>query len=345
MLRENCKIGMKVIFGRPNGEKTIGEVVKIGPKKAKVKTLEARGYFFRKNSGVKWSVPFGLMEHLDGRLEEALLSLPPKDDDEDVKQYLVEGSETLPYTHLNYHAESLILQAIFLTYKGRRALFNYPLDNVFHPELGRKVKVEFLDGILQSRLKNLFECLGRPVSESVSNAWHSEKIEREQQDAVRAIVSEFKDGPDRVQAWSVIGSLLGGNVQISVKRLGSLLKNKNALPVRGSTSFRDGEELTGQVLSDGPDGMWVALPNGEVGHAQNDARTEEPCGEAKMVDDFLASECQAHGIEAEPTLAHRAMQDFKMWKTGITENHWTALVRSDIENYARIQRHLERTGN
>lgn len=301
MLREQCKIGMKVIFGRPNGEKTIGEVVKIGPKKAKVKTLEARGYFFRKNSGVKWSVPFGLMEHLDGRLEEALLSLPPKDDDEDVKRYLVEGSETLPYTHLNYHAESLILQAIFLTYKGRRALSNYPLDNIFHPELGRKVKVEFLDGILQSRLKNLFECLGRPVSEAVACAWHSEKIEQDQQKAVRAIVSEFKDGPDRVQAWSVIGSLLGGNVEISVKRLSGLLKNKNA--------------------------------DGEVGHVQNNARTEMPCGEAKMVSDFLASECQSHGIAPSPPLAHRAMQDFKMWKSGITENHWTTLVRFDVENY------------
>lgn len=283
MLREHCKIGMKVIFGRPNGEKTIGEVVKIGPKKAKVKTLEARGYFFRKNSGVKWSVPFGLMEHLDGRLEEALLSLPPKDDDEDVKQYLVKGSEPLPYSHWNYHAESLIMQAIFLTYKDRRALFNHPLDSVFYPELGRKVKVDFLDGILQARLKNLFECLGRPVSESVSNAWHFEKVEHDQKEAVRAIASEFKDVSDRVQAWSVIGSLLGGNVGISVKRLGSLMKDKDAMVDSsiktndaGETflyATREGQELKGHVLSKDSDGMFIALKDGEVSHFQNDARS------------------------------------------------------------------------
>jgi len=46
--------GMKVMFGRPNGEKTLGEVIKVNPKKVKVKQLEARGGY---PIGTPWSVP------------------------------------------------------------------------------------------------------------------------------------------------------------------------------------------------------------------------------------------------------------------------------------------------
>lgn len=248
MLREHCKIGMKVIFGRPNGEKTIGEVVKIGPKKAKVKTLEARGYFFRKNSGVKWSVPFGLMEHLDGRLEEALLSLPPKDDDEDVKRYLVEGSKPLPYTHWNYPVDSLILQAIFLAYKNRKSLFAR-VQSLNPQNRYDKIELEGLEDSLRNfhnpRLKSLFLSLGRPVSEAVACAWKSEaEIQK---------IAMSAEGVDPHQA--------------------------------------------------------------------------------SRVATFLAEECRSKGIAPSPPLAHRAMQDFKMWKSGITENHWSTLVRSDVENH------------
>lgn len=57
MKREEGKIGMRVYFGRENGEETLGEIVKINPKKFKVKTLEARGV--RKNHaiGTIWTVP------------------------------------------------------------------------------------------------------------------------------------------------------------------------------------------------------------------------------------------------------------------------------------------------
>ena len=43
MLREHCEIGMKVVFGRPNGEKTVGEIVEIHETTAKIKALESRG--------------------------------------------------------------------------------------------------------------------------------------------------------------------------------------------------------------------------------------------------------------------------------------------------------------
>ena len=64
MLRQECTIGMNVLFGRPNGEKTLGVIVKLNDKKAKVKTLEGRGV--RNQAGVVWAVPYSLIYPSDG---------------------------------------------------------------------------------------------------------------------------------------------------------------------------------------------------------------------------------------------------------------------------------------
>jgi len=63
MLRENCKIGMEVIFGRGRGEKTRGIVRKINLKKAKVEILEDRGS--RSPKGAEWGVPYSMMEPVE----------------------------------------------------------------------------------------------------------------------------------------------------------------------------------------------------------------------------------------------------------------------------------------
>ena len=47
---DQFKVGTKVTFGRDNGQKRMGVVVKLGPKKAVVDC-----------SGAKWRVPFDLM--------------------------------------------------------------------------------------------------------------------------------------------------------------------------------------------------------------------------------------------------------------------------------------------
>lgn len=59
MTIQDCRVGMKVFFGRPNGQKTLGEIVKIGRTKCKVRSLETRGY--RETSGEIWNVPVTLM--------------------------------------------------------------------------------------------------------------------------------------------------------------------------------------------------------------------------------------------------------------------------------------------
>jgi hypothetical protein len=59
MKKENCEVGMKVIFGRESGEKTLGIVRKMNPKKCRVEILEDRG---RKSvKGQVWMVPYQLM--------------------------------------------------------------------------------------------------------------------------------------------------------------------------------------------------------------------------------------------------------------------------------------------
>ncbi len=54
------KIGMKVMFGRRNGQQTLGEIVKVNPKKLKVKQLESRGVYKNHSVGSIWGVPRSL---------------------------------------------------------------------------------------------------------------------------------------------------------------------------------------------------------------------------------------------------------------------------------------------
>jgi hypothetical protein len=65
MLREQARRGLKVVFGRPNGEQTLGVIEKVNPSKAKVRTLEARGS--REAVGVIWHVPYSLMKVAEGQ--------------------------------------------------------------------------------------------------------------------------------------------------------------------------------------------------------------------------------------------------------------------------------------
>jgi hypothetical protein len=61
MNRTSLSIGDRVIFGNGRGEKTLGEIVKLNPKRAKVKTLEARGSRRLSSAGAVWTVPYSLI--------------------------------------------------------------------------------------------------------------------------------------------------------------------------------------------------------------------------------------------------------------------------------------------
>jgi len=56
MLAKDAKIGMKIVFGRPNGEKTTGRIIKINQKSLKVETFESRGSNGRAPAATVWRV-------------------------------------------------------------------------------------------------------------------------------------------------------------------------------------------------------------------------------------------------------------------------------------------------
>lgn len=60
------KVGDQVIFGRSQGEQTLGEVVRLGRTKLKVKQLEQRGTMRTFAVGTIWTVPPSLCRKVDG---------------------------------------------------------------------------------------------------------------------------------------------------------------------------------------------------------------------------------------------------------------------------------------
>ena len=58
---DELRVGMRVMFGRTNGEQTLGEIVKLNVKTAKVKQLESRGVNKSHAVGTIWKVPFSLL--------------------------------------------------------------------------------------------------------------------------------------------------------------------------------------------------------------------------------------------------------------------------------------------
>jgi hypothetical protein len=162
MLVHQAQVGMKVVFGRGNGEKTLGEIVKVNPSKAKVKTLESRGNGRGSEVGSVWTVPYSLMTPAGVAFIDEFLAMPP-----------VMSVPDQPVKTVT-HADACIMEAIldcyirlspeWLTADGER-----PMNEV------RRLKND-----LETRLSGLFKALGRPVGESAAYKW---KEEREKQTA------------------------------------------------------------------------------------------------------------------------------------------------------------------
>lgn len=65
MLISECSVGQRIYFGRRNGEKTLGEIVKVNRKTVKVKQVESRGTRRDYKVGSLWTVPVGLCTAAD----------------------------------------------------------------------------------------------------------------------------------------------------------------------------------------------------------------------------------------------------------------------------------------
>lgn len=153
MLRENCRVGMKVRFGRTRGEKTLAKVVKMNGKTAKCETLEERGYSNRP-VGQVWNVPYSLMSPAEGETVPVVQREPikynPFDQDNGIYE-LILGC----YSPENLTADGELPRHLV---NARRA------------DLNRK-------------LRGFFTALGREVTEDEAYEWHRSKMDYQRQRA------------------------------------------------------------------------------------------------------------------------------------------------------------------
>lgn len=152
MLVHEAKVGMKVVFGRGNGEQTLGEIVKVNPTKAKVKTLETRGSGRGSMVGAVWTVPYSLMKPADGQAHT------PQADPADapLPVYMPYGDARIMEAIIDCYTR---LSPEYLTADGER-----PMNQV------RQLKHS-----LETRLAHLFKALGRPVGEEAAYKWEDER--------------------------------------------------------------------------------------------------------------------------------------------------------------------------
>ena len=56
--RDDLRVGMRVMFGRPDAERTSGVIMKLMTTRARVVSLEPRQ---GKEAGAEWNVPYALL--------------------------------------------------------------------------------------------------------------------------------------------------------------------------------------------------------------------------------------------------------------------------------------------
>jgi hypothetical protein len=159
--KEDCRINMPVLFGRPNGEKTPGIIVKLNDKKAKVKTTEARGS--RTSAGEEWGVPYSLLYLPDGTSSAAPAPLPK--------------TEAPKYNPFQPAEDVLILQAIGIVY-NHLSPENLACDGEASQAHIARTRAE-----CNRKLKGLFLALGREVDETQVYEWDRQRQKALQQRA------------------------------------------------------------------------------------------------------------------------------------------------------------------
>jgi len=150
MNREECRVGMNVIFGKGNGEKTRGVVIKVNPTKAKVRTTENRGY--RHEAGTVWTVPYSLLQAID--------------DNGTVVEKEIKYN---PFTHV----DNLILEAVLCCY-GELSPENLSCDGE-----ASYLQIVNKKNSISKKLKGLLMAYGMEVSEKQIYDWHDSKRQYE----------------------------------------------------------------------------------------------------------------------------------------------------------------------
>ena len=159
MLQEQCRIGMQVYFGRSNGVKTLGQVVKLNPTKAKVQTLEARGTGRGSRVGEEWGVPYSMLTQAAGTATTAEAPAPQ-----------VEKLEYNPFAG----EDNPILAAIVILHSNLS-----PENLTCDGELSR-TEVSRRRAMYTRKLRCLQSALGREVDETEAYHWLESKRKYEQ---------------------------------------------------------------------------------------------------------------------------------------------------------------------
>jgi hypothetical protein len=179
MIREECREGMIVEFGRETGERTKGIIVKMNPKKAKVRTLEGRGSGRGSQVGAVWGVPYSMMVAVqDAATETAVVmqsfAQPQNPAFKAFAQAKSVADQPVPYSPFQNHSEQLILEAIHSVYSELSPEFlTCDGELPFHVVNARRSK-------LQSRLNYLFKAFGREVSETAVWKWMEDKKNKQE---------------------------------------------------------------------------------------------------------------------------------------------------------------------
>ena len=157
MQKSECNVGTRVYFGRENGQKTLGEIVKLNPTKAKVKILEARGLDGRSQPGSHWGVPYSMLTPAD---EAVVVAGKPIS----VQSY----PKALTYNPFN-HIDNLILEAILSCYSGLSP------ENLTGDGEIPIAQVRHRRNVLERQLRGLKSAYGGPVTEEEIYGWAGSK--------------------------------------------------------------------------------------------------------------------------------------------------------------------------
>lgn len=160
MLKEECRIGMHVYFGRKQGEKTLGVITKLNDKSCKVKILEERGSGRGGEVGKVWGVGYSLMFPAPAASQKiggttVVIPVIPK--------------IGLKYSQFTPQEDIHILQAIACIYSSLSP------ENLFCDGEISATEGHRRGTALRKKLKGLFDAYGREVSEGEIYQWERDR--------------------------------------------------------------------------------------------------------------------------------------------------------------------------
>jgi len=151
----DCKVGDRVLFGRTNGQKTLGKIVKKNQKTAKIEQLEERGTQKAHAIGKIWKVPYELITPATTTAQALAQTSAPtaKERADEPISLMVSGTDRA------------ILEAISVVY-SHLSPENLSCDGELSvTEVNRRHRK------LTEQLFHLEKALGRPVSEMAIFNW------------------------------------------------------------------------------------------------------------------------------------------------------------------------------